>query len=99
MNIIDIWQPVDAGMDGEHPFYNEYYDNYDEAKKRCNGMGYSPEPKKHLGLAIPTPNGKTKVFLFASSEPIEIFHTTEEMKKERALAKLTPEERKLLGHG
>lgn len=98
MNIIDIWQPVDQGLDREH-LIPEYYDNEEEAQKRCNGFGLAPKPKKHLGLAISTPGEKTKVFIFASSEPIEIFHTTDEMKKARALAKLTPEERKLLGHG
>lgn len=97
MNIIDIFQPVEQGLDREH-LIPEYYDNEEEAQKRCNGFGTAPKPKKHLGLAIPT-NGATRVFLFASPEPIEIFHTTDEMKKARALAKLTPEERKLLGHG
>lgn len=97
MNIIDIWQPVESGLDSSRTI-DEYYDNEEEARKRCNGIGVAPSPIKRLGLAVPVPDGPAKVFIFASSTPITLYHTTDEMKKERALSKLTPEERKLLGH-
>lgn len=95
MKIIDVFQPVHQDMNGWNNEQDEYYDNEQEAQKHCNGMGFSPAPKKHLGLQLED----GKVFIFRSSEPVRLFHTTDEMKKERALSKLTPEERKLLGHG
>lgn len=94
MKIIDVFQPVNRDINGWKSELDEYYDNEEEAQKHCTGMGFKPEVKKWLGLQLED----GKVYLFASSTPIPVFHTTNEMKVAKALDKLTPEEKKLLGH-
>lgn len=95
MQIIDVYQPVHQGVDGRAIFQEEYYEDYDEAKKNCNGIGCQPEPNKLMGLKLEKTDAQ--VFIFASPVPVPLFKTTNDMKRARALAKLTPEDRKALG--
>jgi hypothetical protein len=89
--IIDVFQPIHEDGTGIRSI-EEYYETLEEAQKRCNGIGFSPQPVKRLGLKL-----NDQVFLFASSTPVMLYKTTDEMKREMALAKLTDDEKKLLG--
>lgn len=95
MKIIDVFQPVHTDINGWRSESDELFDNEEEARKHCTGhAGLHTGPKKYLGLQLED----GKVYIFQSTEPVRIYHTTDEMKKERALAKLSSEEKKLLGH-
>lgn len=90
--LITVWQPQTEDNEGNARPNREFYASYGEAKKACSGYGKGPEPLERKALPI----GDNKA-LIVESFPVKIMETVLDAKKLAALAKLTAEERELLG--
>ncbi len=92
LKIDKVWQPVTQDNDGTNiPSYS-FFTTEEEAKKRCNGWGAAPDPISRDAVLLED----GKVWLLEKS-PVDLYHSSEDMQKKQALAKLTAQERKLLG--
>lgn len=87
--IIGVWQTMTHETDGKLVSGNEFYFDYDDAKKNCNGM-HELEPVKRF--VIEMDNGT----YFLLGDMVDIYEDADDRDRIAALKKLTDREKKLL---
>lgn len=86
-----VWQSVSDDNGGIGHIYGSFFWSREEAQKGCDGWGAPPAPKEHQAIIV-----DGKVFLLSNS--VTVYANCDELERARALEKLTPKERKALGH-
>lgn len=86
-----VWQAISDDTGGIGHIPGRFYWTRDAARADCDGWGTAPEPLVHDAVVLDT----GEVFLLKSVT--SVYDCKEDVLRERALEKLTPQERKLLG--
>jgi hypothetical protein len=71
---------------------NVFFSNKADAEKMCNGWGAAPPPKERDAVLM----DDGSVWLL-EKVPVPLYHSTEDMERKEALAKLSAREKTLLG--
>lgn len=87
--IVGVWQSMTHDTEGTLTPSNQFYFDYDDAKKNCNGM-HELEPVKRF--VVEMDNGT----YFLLGDMIDVYEDADDRDRQIALKKLTDREKKLL---
>lgn len=91
VDIIDVYEAVEHDVEGRVRRLGVFFATPEEGRRASNGYS-EVEPIKREAVLFE--DGTARVF---ETGPVTLFHSKEAADRHKALSKLTPDERRLLG--